>query len=144
MTPQVEGYKMKESIFFNSLLKHYKDVRASVFAAGVHMLLCAPFIRCAAPPYAHNYFLLVNALCEICIMTRLALARLSHCQHPEIRSPHVDRKPAIQPQHLRKGKNNTRGWCRQCQHVCLAASEDVLFSLCHCGLKMQSGIYLAI
>lgn len=50
----------------------------------------------------------------------------------------------MQLQPLRKEKNNTWKWRRQCQHVCLDASVDVLFSLCHRGLKMQSGIYLAI
>lgn len=129
----------------SSLTPYYGIIKILYFCS-----VCAWSFVCVCVVYeVHTplylyYLLLINALCDIRIMTCLALSCLSHCHHPEIRSPHIEGKPAMQLQPLRKEKNNAWNWRRQCQHVCLDASADVLFSLCHWGLKMQSGIYLVI
>lgn len=94
-----------------------------------------------APQCAHNYPMLINALCDIGIMTRPASARLTHTV-TTLRLDHLMLTENLLSSFSIRGREATMhgNGRRQCQYVCLA-SVDVLFSLRYCSLKMQSGMY---
>lgn len=69
--------KIEQNIFWNCLVWSTTFIFFCSLVAFVHM---------ARQVHAYNYLVLINALCDIHIMTRLALACLSHCHRHEITS----------------------------------------------------------